>query len=68
MTKADKDPIIWGISLVLALIIVGCFSFGMACLGAWAVVSIWPSVPFLPVAVLIWLTMALFSRSSNNAS
>ena len=67
MSKADKDPLIWGI-YVLALIIAVCFSFGLACLGAWAVVSIWPSVPFWPVAVLIWLTMSLFSRSSNNAS
>lgn len=68
MTKADKDPFIWGISLVIALIIVGFFSFGAACLGAWAVVSIWPSVPFWPAAILIWLIMGLFSRSSNNAS
>ena len=62
-----SEPIDWPIYLLAVGIVLGV-SFGVACLGAWAVQSIWPSVPFWPAAILVWLTMGLFSRSSNNAS
>lgn len=65
--KRSEDPIYW-FAVLLAIIIMMGFSFGVACLGAWAVQSIWPSVSFWPAAVLIWLIMLVFSRSSGNAS
>lgn len=54
--------------LIVAVIAILGLSFGAACLGAWAVQAIWPSVPFWPAAVLTWLVMGLFSRSSKSAS
>jgi hypothetical protein len=65
--KRSEDPIYW-IAILLVIIIVMGFSFGVGCLGAWAVQSIWPSVPFWPAAALIWISMLVFSRSSGNAS
>lgn len=66
MTRS-KEPIDWPVYFLAAGIVIG-FSFGAACLGAWAVTAIWPSVPFWPAAVLVWLSMGLFSRTKNNAS
>ena len=45
-------------------ILVGA-SFGIACLVAWAVTSIWPSLPFWPVALGAWALSALFSKTSS---
>lgn len=54
--------------LLLATGIALAITFGVACLGAWAVQAIWPSVPFWPATILIWLIMSLFNRSSSSAS
>jgi hypothetical protein len=62
-----SEPIDWPVYLLAVAIVLG-LSFGAACLGAWAVQSIWPSVPFWPAAILVWLCMGLFSRSSKSAS
>ncbi len=62
-----SEPIDWPVYLVALAIVLGV-SFGAACLGAWAVQAIWPSVPFWPAAILVWLSMGLFSRSSKSAS
>jgi len=43
-------------------IIIGA-SFGVACLVAWAITSIWPSLPFWPVALGAWALSALFSKT-----
>ena len=65
--KRSSDSTDWPLYLLAGGIALG-ISFGAACLGAWAVQAIWPSVPFWPAAILVWLAMGLFSRSSNNAS
>lgn len=67
MMKPSNNSKDWPVYLVAAGIALG-ITFGVACLGAWAVQAIWPSVPFWPATVLIWLIMGLFSRSSNSAS
>lgn len=68
MKKADDDLLVGCITAILLVAFVLSLSFGAACLGAWAVTTIWPSVPFWPAAVLVWLALGLFSRSSSNAS
>lgn len=47
------------------LILVGA-SIGIACLFAWAITSIWPSLPFWPVALGVWALAALFSKTSSS--
>jgi hypothetical protein len=39
--------------------------FGVACLFAWAITSIWPSIPFWPVALGAWAFSALLSKGSS---
>lgn len=68
MKKADEDLLVSCVMAILLIAFALSISFGAACLGAWAVTTIWPSVPFWPAAVLIWLALGLFSRSSSNAS
>lgn len=53
--------------LVFALVIAAALglSFGVACLFAWAITSIWPALPFWPVAWGAWALACLFSRSSS---
>ena len=41
-------------------------SLGIACLAAWAVTSIWPSIPFWPVALGAWALASLFSKGSSD--
>jgi hypothetical protein len=40
-------------------------SFGVACVIAWAIVSIWPSVPFWPAALGCLALAALFGRGGS---
>ena len=40
-------------------------SIGVVCLFAWAVTSIWPSLPFWPVALGAWALAALFSKGPS---
>jgi len=65
--KHSQDSKDWPIYLLAVGIALG-ITLGLACLGAWAVQAIWPSVPFWPATILIWLIMSLFNRSSNSAS
>ena len=55
-------------ALVLALIIVAGLSLAVACLAAWALTAIWPSLPFWPVAFLSWSVISVFSRSPASSS
>jgi hypothetical protein len=48
----------------IILIAIGA-SIGVACLLAWAITSIWPSLPFWPVALGTWALAALFSKASS---
>jgi hypothetical protein len=65
--KHSRDSKDWAIYLLAVGIALG-ITFGLACLGAWAVQAIWPSVPFWPATILVWLALSLFNRSSNSAS
>lgn len=47
--------------VAFALVVIGSV-FLIACLMAWLALSIWPTMPFWPVAILIFLAMAMFSR------
>jgi hypothetical protein len=43
---------------IAAGIVAGAYT-GLGALAAWAITSIWPTLPFWPVAVLAALTMAV---------
>jgi hypothetical protein len=49
----------------LAIAVAIGISFGVACLLAWAIVSIWPSVPFWPAALGCWALAGLFGGVSS---
>ena len=55
-------------AIVLVVIIFAGLSAVVACLAAWALTAIWPSLPFWPVATLAWLTAGVFSRSSASST
>ncbi len=54
--------------IALAVIIFVGSSLAVACLAAWALTAIWPSLPFWPVTILAWLIVSVFSRSSASSS
>lgn len=56
------------IALALAVIIVASAGLAVACLAAWALTAIWPSLPFWPVAFLSWIVISVFSRSPASSS
>ena len=49
-------------AIVLAVIIAAGLSLAVACLAAWALTAIWPSLPFWPVSVLSWVVISVLSR------
>jgi hypothetical protein len=49
-------------TLIAAVTIAIGAGFGVACLFAWAVTSIWPSIPFWPVALGVWAFSALLPK------
>lgn len=51
-------------ALVVFLLVAG-FSFAVAMGIAWAVTSIWPTIPFWPAAVGIFLLSSLLQRPSK---
>lgn len=51
-----------------AIVIMVSINIGIACLFAWAVTSIWPSLPFWPIALGAWALAALFSKTSSKQS
>ena len=53
-------------AVIAAVAIAIGFSLGIACLVAWAITSIWPSIPFWPVALGAWALASLFSKGSSN--
>lgn len=55
-------------AIVLAVIIAAGLSLAVACLAAWALTAIWPSLPFWPVVFLSWIVISVFSRSSVPSS
>ena len=54
--------------IALAVIISVGLSLAVACLAAWALTAIWPSLPFWTVTILAWLIVSVFSRSSASSS
>lgn len=53
------------IALAVVIAIVLGISLGIPCLFAWAITSIWPTLPFWPVALGAWALAFLFSCSSS---
>ena len=50
------------VSLVLVVTVSAALSFVVACVAAWALTAIWPSLPFWPVSVLSWVVISVLSR------
>ena len=55
-------------AIVLLVVVAAGLSLAVACLAAWALTAIWPSLPFWPVAFLSWIVISVFSRSSVSSS
>jgi hypothetical protein len=55
-------------ALVLVVTVAAALSFVVACVAAWALTAIWPSLPFWPVTFLAWVVISVFSRSSSSSS
>ena len=55
-------------AIVLLVVVAAGLSLAVACLAAWALTAIWPSLPFWPVAILAWLAAGVFSRTSASSS
>lgn len=55
-------------AIVLLVVVAAGLSLAAACLAAWALTAIWPSLPFWPVAFLSWIVISVFSRSSAPSS
>jgi hypothetical protein len=65
MKRDTAEAVVTILGVAIAFVLVCGIGFAVAMGIAWAITSIWPSVPFWPAAVGIFLLSALFSRSSS---
>lgn len=61
---AEAIGALLGVGIVFLLLLGLGFAVAMGI--SWAITSIWPTVPFWPAAIGIFLLAALFNRSSKS--